>query len=247
MTNELNLYWMIFHLSQVIVFQFYAAPRLSHLSYKVIYNRNPDLAKTLLSGKSHLHPPMWDYLLAVVSISLIVYGYTQSDANIYLVGKYISILGLLLTCLIIDSYKSRIYKEKLPLIVKRSATLVPREIGSSVPIWGWVVYILVSSILIFLLGSSIVSKLVSLSVVAFFLAAAYRTDKRAKVFNDLEDDSLFRINESWTIFFVAWSFPLALMVKQFAGYNMVSAISSSAPLILFLFFLNSSVYKRIIK
>lgn len=112
MKNEMNLVWFIFHIIQISLFQFYAAPKLSTFSWIILKKRNPEVAKEKLGIKNSLHPAMLDYLIGGISILVLLTGFFMAEPLIYWSGKYLSLFGFLFTTLGLDFFQYEKLKKK---------------------------------------------------------------------------------------------------------------------------------------
>jgi hypothetical protein len=244
MTNEkLNISWLVFHLFQVGVFQFYAAPRFSHFAYKTLERRNPEATRAIMQGQQQVHPSWLDYLIGALSAGLLIYGVMSMNTQLYWIGKYLSVGGLLFTCLLLDNLLVSRFRKSVPPSAKRTATLTPRALGRIVPLWAWGAYGFISLLIISMTISK--SKLGSASLVIFFVAAGIISEKGAKVADPVDDD-IFRRSEVWTIFLIACSLSVILPLKAYLDHTEMEAVISSLPLFVFLWFLNSPIYKKLV-
>ena len=79
----------------------------------------------------------------------------------------------------------------------------------------------------------------------FILAVAYFTENRSKISGKAEDDDTYRKSEMMTIGLIAWSFPIIAPIKKHLGHFGIDALFSVLPLVIFITFLNSPIYKKI--
>jgi hypothetical protein len=245
MKNEMNLVWLVFHIIQISLFQFYAAPRLSHLTWNLLRKRNPEVADETLGSKRCLHSSKVDGTIGVLSIMTLVVGYVTNMPILYWSGKYLSLFGFLFTNLVLDLYQYEKFKKLIPLKQKRSATLQPRTLGRIVPIWAWLLCIIASLIMI-IIEKDPMQKISTTFAVLVCIAGAIFTEKKSKVSDDVGEDQLFRKSEAWTIFAIACTFPLFIPLKAHLRHYGIDAVFSTVPLIAFAYFLNSKIYKKLI-
>lgn len=244
MQSDLSWPWLLFHLFQIIVFQFYAAPRLSELGMILTKKRNPSLANNITSDH-HLHPPLWDYLVGVISVLLLLSGYFLDEVITYRIGHYTSVVSFLMTCLVYDGWRFQLLKKLIPLEDLRRATLEPRNIGRTIPVWAWLIFLAFSVIFYILPEKIFVVQLTRGFAILVFLIAAWFIDKRKPVTSNLQDDLAYRESEAWVVYIVAWLIPLTGVFKQYISSNIAEAAFAATPLLCFIFFLNSPIYKRL--
>lgn len=245
MNSEMNYPWLIIYFVQISLFQFYAAPKLSLLTWKLLEKRNPELAMAHLGLRKTLHDPRWDYIIGAFAVTMLVSGFASSNLILYWSGKYLSLFGFLFTILVIDLIQFEKLKKLLPLKKKRSATLVPRTFGRIVPLWAWALCLIATSIFV-IMEKDTMKQVVTGSAVLVCVGAAILTEKKSKISEDLEEDQLYRKSEMWTIFIIACTFPLFNPLSAYFSRYGIDAVFSSVPLIAFVWFLNSKVYKRIV-
>lgn len=244
MNNNFTFSWLVFHCLQVIVFQFVASIKLSKLSFVLTKRRNPEVAKDLMPAGGMLHSKKIDYVLGVLCLCLLVIGFILKDKYFYWAGKYISLFGFLF-CMELDLLKYSKLKKLIPLIEKRSASLVERKVGRIIPLWSWGIYVIVNGV-IFYYDTEIRSKVTYLIAISVVVASAIYTEIRSKLPISTIDDEFYRKSEAWTVFIIAWSFPIVEPFKKILGFYGMDAIFSTIPLIAFVVFLNSSIYKKIV-
>jgi uncharacterized membrane protein YfcA len=245
MKSEMNYAWLVFHAFQILIFQFYAAPRLSQLTWKLLKKRDPEQAKALFGAQNHLHHPQWDYVIGMVSLLALIVGFMQANQLVYWSGKYLSLFGFLFTTMAIDLCRYEKIKPQLPLKHKRSATLVPRSFGRIVPLWAWAVCIL-ASIGLVLIEHEPGKQFTMAIAVCICVAAAVITEKKSKITDNLEDDQLYRRSEAWTIFIIACTFPVFTPLRSYLGHYGIDAVFSTVPLLTFAWFLNSGIYRKLV-
>lgn len=245
MDSYFKIEWLLFHAFQICIFQFFAASRLSKLTYFMVWNRNPKSASLVMPTNGQLHDKAWDYTFGVVSLLLLFSGYIIENKFIYWSGKYLSLYGFLLTVLVIDLYKYAKLKKLVPLEEIRSTTLVSRKVGRIIPLWSWVIYIIVSSLYIYS-GESTKIRVISASSVLILLVVVFLTEKRSKLPISNLDDELYRKSEMITLTIIAWSFPIVGYFKSSLKFFGLDAIFSTIPLVCFIALLNSKIYKKII-
>lgn len=244
MNDKFTISWLLFHFVQIIVFQFYASIRLSKLSYVLTTRRNPAVANDYMPEGGMLHSKKIDYVLGFICLCLLVVGFVLEDKYLYWAGKYISLFGFLF-CMELDLLKYKKLKKLIPLVERRSASLVERKIGRIIPLWSWGIYLIVNGF-IFYYDPEMRSKISYLITVAVVLSAAIFTEVRSKLPISTIDDELYRKSEAWTIFIIAWSFPIVEPFKKHLGFYGMDGIFSTIPLICFFIFLNSKIYKKIV-
>ena len=245
MNSEINIYWLIFDILQVLIFQFYASARLSHLCYMMLKKRNPEVAKQFLPRSQMLHSKAWDVGIGLVSLAALFCGFMLDNSALYWAGKYLSIFGFLFTCLLLDLINYEKIKKSIPLSDKRSGSLNTRKIGRLIPLWSWVLYIAVNFLIVAKLENINTQILLGVTVV-IFLAVAFFIEKRAKLPVSSEDDNLYRKSEALTILFIAWLAPFLIYFKNHLGSDALTASFSAIPLIFFILFLNSKIYKKLV-
>ena len=245
MRDEMSTLWLVVHLLQISLFQFYAAPRLSRLTWKLLVSRNPERVTKDFVGRTQLHSSSWDYLIGSASIIFLVTGFAKGNLEIYWFGKYISIFGFLFTSLVVDLYLYEKLKGSFPLKLRRTATIVPRSFGRIVPLWAWSLCMVVS--LYVASTASDVSKQLGIASAALVcLLAGIFVEKKSKITLDLQEDQLYRRSEAWTVFIVACTIPLSFAVTSYLGDFGLDALLSTVPLIAFVWFLNSKIYRKLV-
>jgi hypothetical protein len=244
MNKELSIYWLFFHLIQVSIFQFYAVRKLSNLSYSLIKKRNTEVAEKILPASGMLHSKYIDIGIGIICFGLLIFGFVSQNFYIYWTGKYLSLFGFLIMILFIDLLRASKFKQKIPLASKRSATLSHRLVGNIIPVWSWIIYVIVS--LISLYHANEPKEKISTGIgIAVILVTAFFIEKRSKLPVSTTDDELYRRSEAWTIFFIAWFIPLVAPLKKYFGFYGVDTFFSTLPLLCFLIFLNSKIFKKL--
>ncbi len=245
MKTEMNLFWLVFHVFQISLFQFYAAPRLSHFTLRLLRKRNPQAADETLGSRSSLHSFKVDSTIGILSITVLCLGFAAGKPLLYWAGKYLCLFGFLFTNLVLDLYRFDKFKKFIPLKQRRTATLQPRELGSIVPIWAWALSLTASLILIIIEKDPLKQFSITFAV-GVCLAAAVFTEKKSKVTDEVEEDQLYRKSEAWTIYFISCTFPLFMPFKTYFGHYGIDAVFSIVPLMAFAYFLNSKIYRKLI-
>lgn len=245
MKSDLSWPWFLFHIFQTCIFQFYAAPRLSSLGMTLIKKRNQKVANEIGVSGAYLHEPRWDYSIGAISIACLAIGFFFNEMIFYRVGQNLSIIGFLLTCLFYDCWRISILKKLLPPPDVRRATLEPRKVGRTVPVWAWGIF-LAFSIFFYILNNKIITEILIRSfVVVVMVSSAWFVEKRRPITDNQQDDLAYRTSEAWTVYAVAWTLPIIGFLKDNLTSNMAEAVLSTAPLICFIVFLNSPIYKRL--
>ena len=244
MNKELSIYWLFFHFIQVSIFQFYAARKLSNLSYSLIKKRNTEVAEKILPVSGMLHSQYIDIGIGIICIGLLIFGFVSQNFYIYWTGKYLSLFGFLITVLLIDLLRASKFKQKIPLASKRSASLSQRLVGNIIPVWSWIVYIIVSLISLYY-ANELKEKISMVIGISVILVTAFFIEKRSKLPVSTTDDELYRRSEAWTVCFIAWSFPILSPIKKYLGFYGVDAFFSTLPLLCFIIFLNSKIFKKL--
>lgn len=246
MSNPQNVYWFILHAIQIIIFQFYAATKLSELTCQLIRNRNTQVADDILNKRKVLHSKWIDYTIGTLSLGLLVIGYLKENGELYWSGKYLSLFGFLITVLAIDLFKYEKLKIIIPLETKRTASLVSRKLGNIIPRWSWVLYTLVMFVVIYFQDTQ-KGKIILFFELLVILVIAYFTENRSKISGQAKDDEAYRKSEMITITIIAWAIPLFIPIEKYLGHFGIDAVFSTIPLIIFIIFLNSKSYKKIMR
>ncbi len=244
--NKINLPWLLFYLFQIIVFQFYAAPRLSRFGLALMRLRNRDAFQKISRFNRFFHSPWIDYSFGILLSAYLLYGYSVKSDKIINQAHILSVLAFLLTCLLIDGYRSFQLKKKLPLERVRFASLVPRAIGKIVPRYLWLGLFIFSTLVFWLTTDKFHVFLVNMSVSVFGLGVGFFIERRRPVINNVEADYNYRRSEAWTIFYVFLTLPCIFLIKHLFPDAVLSAVISAVPIIFFIYFLNSKLYKNII-
>lgn len=217
---------------------------MSNLAYDLLRKRNLELTGEILPKGNQLHSFLIDYTIGSVAIACLLYGYFTNNLPFYWAAKTISIVGFVFTTLVIDLTLYYRYKKEIPAMAKRTASLKTRELGRIIPLWSWGLYLVVS-ITAILYTTPLKTQLSLALGCAVLLITGYFVEKRTKMANNSEDDELYRKSEAWTIFIIAWSFPIIIPFRGLFTKYGVDALFSLIPLVLFVLFLNSSIYKKI--
>ena len=244
--NKINLPWLLFFLFQIIVFQFYAAPRISRFALALMKLRNIEAFESISRFNKFFHSPLIDYTFGVLISSYLLYGYSIKSDQIMNRAHILSVLAFLLTCLLIDGYRSFKLKKKLPLQALRFASLVPRAIGKIVPRYFWLSLFIFSSLVFWFTTDKFAVFLVNMSVSVFGLGVGFFVERRRPVINNVVVDFNYRKSEAWAIFFVFLTLPCIFLIKHLFPDAVLSAVISTIPIIYFICFLNSKLYKKII-
>tara|TARA_R110002049_G_scaffold184723_1_gene352997 strand:+ start:1381 stop:2121 length:741 start_codon:yes stop_codon:yes gene_type:complete len=244
--NKINLPWLIFYIFQIGIFQFYAAPRLSRFGLSLMKLRNKEVFNQVSKYNKYFHNPLIDYVIGSILIAYLIYGYVFDNDQIISRAHILSVLAFLLTCLLIDGIRSYLLKKKLPLQSIRVASLKPRSIGVIVPRSLWISLFVFSAITFWYSTDKTLVFAVNLSVSIFGLCVGFFTERRKPIINNVEDDFAYRKSEAWTIFYVFLSLPCIFLAKFLYPEVVTSAIISAVPIIFFIGFLNSTLYKKVI-
>jgi len=246
MNSPENVYWFVLHITQIIIFQFYAAKKMSSLTCQLLRNRNAHVAQDVLKGTRILHSNLWDYIIGIVSLGLLVTGYLQDHGPLYWSGKYLSLFGFLFTVLTLDLLKYEKLKKIIQLETKRSASLNSRKVGNIIPTWNWVLYSIVMLSLTYLEETQW-GQVTNVITATFIIGAAYYTENRSKIPGKTKDDETYRRNEMLTITVIAWTIPISVPARKYLGHFGIDGIFSALPIVMFIIFLNTNVYKTIMK
>jgi len=244
MNNNMNIYWLLFHLFQVCIFQFFAAEKMSNFTYIMLKKRNTDQSSSVLPTSKMPHHKNIDTAIGIFSMGLLALGFFLHSNYIYWSGKYLSLFGFLLTVLFIDLFQYSKFKNKIPLSSKRTASLNNRFVGKIIPLWWWIAYV-VSSVAYLYFSDDLKSQLFLGISIIIILIIAYFIEKRSKLPMSTVDDELYRKSEMWTVYIIGWTFLIINPLKKYFGFYGIDAIFSTLPLFLFVIFLNSKLFKKI--
>jgi hypothetical protein len=198
-----------------------------------------------LFTKQRLHSPSIDYAIGSVALLFLITGFIKLDPIMYWAGKYLSLFGFLFTALGIDLYIYEKFKKKIPLISKRTAEFKARNLGTTVPVWCWIIFLITSGIALFSVQST-KELLIQIGTVIFIMMSAIMVEKRSKLPVKNSDDKEYRTSEGWTIFVIGMFLAIGPVISRHIGHYGIDAIFSTIPLIAFIVFLNSDIYKKMI-
>jgi hypothetical protein len=174
----------------------------------------------------------------------------QNQFNIYWTGKSLSLFGFLFTGLILDLSQVKKFEKKIPLKVKREASLEKRFFGKIIPLWAWIFLFMISlSSAIF--QESLKSKLFIIFSIIIILIVAYFTEKRVKLPTTTSNDEDYRKLEIYTVFFIGACLPIFFFLKLFFrdtfNFYAWESLFSLTPLIAFFLFFKSRPYQSIMQ